>query len=234
MKYIIVGLGNFGSSLATKLTSQGHEVIGIDIDMDKVERYKESISHTICIDSTSENAVSGLPIAQTDVVLITIGEDQGQNVMVTALFKNLNAKYIISRAINPLHEKVLQALGVDDIIQPENEAATHWAKKLSLTGLIDSFELDNDYSIVQIQTPPTFYGKTVHALDLINQFNVMLLTTISFQQTQFGFGRNQTKSKIDGIVHPDFVIEPNTVLVLFGETNDLRRLFKYMHASQNS
>lgn len=87
MKYIIVGLGNFGSSLATKLTSQGHEVIGIDIDMDKVERYKESISHTICIDSTSENAVSGLPIAQTDVVLITIGEDQGQNVMVTALFK---------------------------------------------------------------------------------------------------------------------------------------------------
>ena len=61
MKYIIVGLGNFGSSLATKLTSQGHEVIGIDIDMDKVERYKESISHTICIDSTSENAVSDYP-----------------------------------------------------------------------------------------------------------------------------------------------------------------------------
>ena len=30
MKYIIVGLGNFGASLAEKLTSQGNEVIGID------------------------------------------------------------------------------------------------------------------------------------------------------------------------------------------------------------
>lgn len=228
MKYIIVGLGNFGSSLATKLTSQGHEVIGIDVDMDKVERYKESISHTICMDSTNEHAVSGLPLAQTDVVIITIGEDQGQNVMVTALFKNLNANRIISRAINPLHEKVLEALGVDEIIQPENEAATHWAKKLSLTGLIDSFELDNEYSIVEIKTPPAFFGKTVAQLDLKRQFNVMLLTTISQHKSQFGFGKHPAKSKIDGIANPDFVIAPDTILVLFGANQDLRRLFNYM------
>ena len=228
MRYIIVGLGNFGASLAVTLTSQGHEVIGIDVDMDKVDHYKESVSHTICMDSTNERAVSGLPIDNTDVVLITIGEDQGQNVMVTALFKNLNAKRLISRAINPLHQKVLEAIGVDDIIEPEYEAATHWSKKLSLHGIIDSFDLSKDYSIVEVKTPPAFYGKTVADLDLKNLFNVMLLTTISFHKSQFGFGKGQDKTVINGLASPDTVIQPDTLLVLFGETQDLKRLFKHM------
>ncbi len=123
MKYIIVGLGNFGSSLGMALTRQGHEVIAIDSSMQKVEAYKEVISHTICMDATDEYTVNGLPIVDTDIVIVAIGEDQGANVMATALFKTLKAKRLISRSINPLHEKVLQAIGVDDLIHPEKEAA---------------------------------------------------------------------------------------------------------------
>ncbi|BFM03845.1 hypothetical protein Psyaliredsea_24920 [Psychrobacter alimentarius] len=121
MKYIIVGLGNFGSSLGIALTRQGHEVIAIDSSMQKVEAYKEVISHTICMDATDEYTVKGLPISDTDIVIVAIGEDQGENVMVTALFKTLKAKRLISRSINPLHEKVLQAIGVDDLIHPEKK-----------------------------------------------------------------------------------------------------------------
>lgn len=105
MKYIIAGLGNFGSSLGMALTSKGHEVIAIDRSMQKVEAYKETISHTICMDATDECTVSGLPIADTDIVIIAIGEDQGANVMATALFKTLKAKRLISRSINPLASK---------------------------------------------------------------------------------------------------------------------------------
>src|SRR5690625_4199315 len=113
MKYIIVGLGSFGSSLGAKLTAQGNEVIGIDIQMSRVNNYRERLSHTIQMDATDEFAVSGLPIKDTDVVVIAIGEEQGDNIMATALFKNLQVKRLISRAENPLHEKVLQAIGVD-------------------------------------------------------------------------------------------------------------------------
>ena len=77
MKYIIVGLGSFGSSLGVALTSQGHEVIAIDSSMQKVEAYKELITHTICMDATDEYAVKGLPIVDTDIVVVAIGEDQG-------------------------------------------------------------------------------------------------------------------------------------------------------------
>jgi trk system potassium uptake protein TrkA len=115
MKYIIIGLGNFGASLAQKLTEQGNEVIGIDTRMSKVDAYKEKISHTICMDSTDEYTVSGLPLKDTDIVLVAIGEDQGANIITTAIFKNFEVKRLISRAINPLHEKVLQAIGVDEI-----------------------------------------------------------------------------------------------------------------------
>lgn len=87
MKYIVVGLGNFGASLAEKLTAQGNEVIGIDTRMAKVDLYKERISHTICMDATDEFTVSGLPLKDTDVIVVAIGEDQGANVMATALFK---------------------------------------------------------------------------------------------------------------------------------------------------
>ena len=132
MKYIIVGLGNFGASLAQKLTALGNEVIGIDKKMSKVDAFKEKMSHTICMDATDEFTVSGLPLKETDMVIVAIGEDQGANIMTTALFKNLQVKRLISRAINPLHEKVLQAIGVDEIVHPEEETAERWAKKLCL------------------------------------------------------------------------------------------------------
>ncbi len=96
MKYIVVGLGSFGASLAAKLTEAGNEVIGIDTNMDRVDHYKEHISHTICMDATDEFTVAGLPLKDTDMVVVAIGEDKGASVMATALFKNLQVKRLIS------------------------------------------------------------------------------------------------------------------------------------------
>lgn len=107
MKFLIIGLGNFGVSLAEKLTMQGHEVIGVDKRMEKVAAYKEKITHTICLDATDENVFKTLPLRNTDVVIVAIGEDEGANIMVTALCKDAEVKRLISRAVNRLHEKVL-------------------------------------------------------------------------------------------------------------------------------
>lgn len=82
MKYIIIGLGNFGASLAEKLTQRGNEVIGVDNDLAKVEALKEKISHTVCLDATNSFIVSGLPLKETDIAIVAIGEDQGANIMV--------------------------------------------------------------------------------------------------------------------------------------------------------
>lgn len=62
MKFIVLGLGNFGSELSIKLTELGHEVIGVDSNMKRVEFLQDSITHTICMDTTDESAIKSLPV----------------------------------------------------------------------------------------------------------------------------------------------------------------------------
>jgi trk system potassium uptake protein TrkA len=222
MKYIIVGLGNFGASLAEKLTAQGNEVIGIDNRMTKVDLYKEKISHTICMDATDEYTVSGLPHKETDIVIIAIGEDQGANVMSTALFKNFQVKRLISRAIDPLHEKVLMAIGVDEIVHPEEETAERWAKKLCLTNVIDSFELSNDFSIIEIEVPKQFVGKTIKEIELRSKYNLLALTTIRKTEVKSFVGKTRNEDQVQGVASSNTVLNENDILVVYGAKNDLR------------
>lgn len=226
MKYIIIGLGNFGASLAQKLTEQGNEVIGIDTNMTKVDAYREKISHTICMDATDEFTVSGLPLKETDIVLVAIGEDQGSNIMVTALFKNFEVKRLISRAINPLHEKVLQAIGVDEIVHPEEETAERWAKKLCLSNVVDSFELNSDYSIIEAKVPTDYIGKTVREVAFPRKFNLLVLTIIKKVEVKSILGKTKTETQIQGVASADNELEANDILVLYGSNKDLQIFLK--------
>jgi trk system potassium uptake protein TrkA len=226
MKYLIVGLGNFGASLAEKLTSQGNEVIGIDTRMNKVDALKEKVSHTICMDATDEFTVSGLPLKDTDVVVVAIGEDQGANIMVTALFKNLDVKRLISRAINPLHEKVLKAIGVDEIVHPEEETAERWAKKLCLSGVVDSFELSDDFSIVEINLPPEYIGQKISEIGIRKKYNLLVLTTIKSSQVKSSIGYSSKVHKVQGVASPDLILEKDDILVVYGANKDIQMLLK--------
>lgn len=222
MKYIIVGLGSFGSSLAVKLTQQGNEVIGIDHRMSKVDFYKERISHTICMNATDEGVVSGLPLDDTDVVIISIGKDQGANILATALFKNLKVKRLISRAIDTLHENILKAIGVDEIVHPEEETAERWAKKLCLDNVVDSFELSEDFSIIEIKVPQQFVGKTIREIQLRAKYNLLALTTIKRTEVESSVGKSIRKDRVQGVASPDTILEENDILAVYGSNRDLK------------
>lgn len=226
MKYIIIGLGHFGASLAEKLTQQGNEVIGIDTDMVKVDAYKEKISHTICMDATDEFTVSGLPLKDTDIVLVAIGENQGSNIMATALLKNMQVKRLISRSINPLHEKVLQAIGVDEIVNPEVETAERWAKKLCLTNVVDSFELNDDYSIIEAKVPLEYVGKTISEVNFRRNFKLLVLTIIKEVEVKSVLGKSKLEKQIQGVSVADDLIEADDILVMYGSNKDLQSFLK--------
>lgn len=225
MKYIVFGLGTFGSSLAEKLTNHGHEVIGVDKRMEKVDLLKEKITHTICMDATDELSVSGLPLDDTDVVIVTIGEDEGANIMVTALLKNLNVKRLISRALNNLHEKVLKAIGVHEIVHPEEETAERWSKKLCLSNVIDSFELSDNYSIVEIKAPNDFFGKSLKELDLRKKHNLIILTTL-IPDNSVEFPDIQLNRQSSGVATPETIVGKNEILVAFGKNEDINKFLK--------
>lgn len=224
MKYIIFGLGNFGSSLGQKLTEQGNEVIGIDRSMEKVDDLKEKISHTICMDSTDQFTVSGLPLKDADVVIVAIGEDQGANIMTTAVLKNLKVKRLISRAITPLHETVLEAIGVDEIVHPEEETAERWAKKLCIKGVVDSFELSGKYSIVEIEVPKRYIGQTLQEASINKKYNLVVLTTLKKTNKTNLLGNDSREIQVKGVATPKTVLEENDIMVIYGDNQDIRKL----------
>ncbi|WP_313502483.1 potassium channel family protein [Kaistella carnis] len=226
MKYIVVGLGNFGLSLAEKLTKLGNEVIGIDNSIAKVEAVKEKISYAICLDATDEFAMSGLPWKDTDIVIIAIGEDTGANIMATAMVKKLHPNRIISRAITPIHETILEAMNVETIIHPEDESAERWAKKLSLKGMVDSFELSINYSIAEISIPDKLVGKTIEEVGFRNNYNLVCVTIIKKIADKNLFGKVKRINQIQGVVTTDTVLEAADILVIYGDNEDIKKFIK--------
>ena len=226
MKYIIIGLGNFGASLAEKLTAMGNEVIGVDTNMGKVELIKDKITHSVNLDSTDITAVSNLPLKDTDVVIVGIGEDKGANILATALMKQFKVKRLISRAVSPLQEMVLEAMGVDEIIHPEEETAERWAKKLNLQGVVDSFELNKDYSIVETTIPEEYEGKTLLEVDLRKKYDLIVLTTIKMVTEDNMLGAAREVAHVQGVASAQTILKSGDIMVIYGHNKDIKRLLK--------
>lgn len=226
MKYIIIGLGNFGTSLGEKLTQMGHEVIGVDNRMGQVEALKERLTHTICLNCTDQQAVESLPLRDTDAIIISIGEDEGANLMTTALMKQMKVKRLISRAISPLHETILTAMGVDEIVHPEEETANRWAKKLTMNGVVDSFELTGQYNIVEAQIPKRYIGKTLEEVSFLRNYGVLVLTTISTIDEKSLIGKTKKVTRVNGVASSETVLNEGEIMVLFGNINDIKDLLK--------
>ena len=226
MKYIIIGLGNFGASLAEKLTSMGNEVIGVDLNMSKVEAIKDKITHAVNLDSTDVTAVSNLPLKDTDVVIVGIGEDKGANIMATALMKQLHVKRIISRAVSPLQEMVLEAMGIDEIIHPEEETAERWSKKLNLQGVVDSFEVNRDYSIIETAVPDDYDGRTLEDIGLKRKYDIIVLTTIKITREENLIGAPRKVSNVQGVASARTVMHKDDIMVLYGHNKNIKKLLK--------
>jgi len=226
MKYVILGLGNFGSSLAQKLVGMGHEVIGVDHEMEKVNALKEQITNTICLDITDQQAITNLPLQDADIVMVCIGEDQDANIMATALMKQTGVKRLIARAVSPLHETILEAMQVDEIIHPEEETAERWANKLNIRGVVDSYELTDEYSIVKAKVPEAFVGKTLEELSLRRDYNVLVLTTIKEVEEKNRLGITRKVNQVQGVASSLTRLEEGHIIVLYGEIDHIQKLLK--------
>lgn len=224
MKCIIIGLGNFGAPLAQMLTEMGNEVIGIDNKMSKVDALKEKITHTICLNCTDVQAVSSLPLRDTDLVIIAIGEDEGANLMATAIMKQFKVKRIISRAVSPLHLTILEAIEVDEIIHPEEEAAERLAKRLNIKGVIDSYELTPEYHIIEARTPKRYVGKTLEQIGFRRNYNVVVLTTIKETKERNLLGALKKVNKVQGVASATTVLEENDIMVMYGKIDDIQKV----------
>ena len=226
MKYIIIGLGHFGSSLGQKLTSMGHEVIGVDPEMSKIEAVKGLMTHAVCMNPSDPQAVSSLPIKEADAVIVCIGVNEGANILATAMMKQMNAKHLICRAISPLHRTVLEAMQVDDIVYLEEETAHRWAKKLNISGVLDAYEITGEFNIIETVVPKKFIGKTLEETKIRNRYNILVLATIKIVEQKNIIGVIKKTKQIQEMASASTLLEENDILVLYGKIKDIEDLMR--------
>lgn len=130
MKYLVIGLGNFGSTLAEELTRQGNDVIGTDAQEQRVEEIKERISVAYIMDATDSAALQSLPLGDIDAVIVAIGQSLSASLRVVAALKKLSVKSIFVRAIDSVHLSILVAMNIEQIFIPESYAARIFADRI--------------------------------------------------------------------------------------------------------
>ena len=125
MKYLVIGLGIYGANLAIDLANLGHEVVAVDINPIKVEEIKSYVSTVFVADTTEESSIQILPLNNIDMAIVAIGENFGASVKTVALLRKAGMRKIIARAIDPLHEAILQGLQIERVVRPEQRDTRH-------------------------------------------------------------------------------------------------------------
>ncbi len=221
MNFIVFGLGSFGAALCEQLVSFGHEVIGVDKQMERADKYKHSITHTIALDSTSKEAMAQLNFHNMDASIVGIGEDEGATIMTVALLKQMNVNRIVCRVTSPLQKIVLEAMNITEFVYPETSSAERLALKLDLPGVIDSFQITQDYRLLEVAVPDRYVGRSINDLNLAKRYQLVLVTIIKNVKQKGMFDNDRNEMNVVGIVSPETVLMKGDILLLFGAPKDL-------------
>ncbi|MDO5570531.1 MAG: TrkA family potassium uptake protein [Bacteroidales bacterium] len=226
MKFIIIGLGNLGYTMAKLLTEQGDEVIGVDSNLSRVEEYKNDMSSTICMDVSEFHALSSLPIKEVDVVIVAIGDVLSTSIEAVAYVKQLGAKRIFARTNSRVETAILEAIGIDCIMKPSEFAAEMYSFDVSSSKIEALFPVDDSYRIYEFKAPKVFLGNNIESLKLEDNFKMKLVSVLrpTFQLNMFGNKNNVLKVISD--ISPQTIINEGDVLVVFGRKEDFAKMKK--------
>lgn len=175
MRYLIIGLGIYGSNLALDLTDMGHEIVGADNRKQNIDAIKDRISTVYLIDATDEYALSLLPLNNVDLVIVAIGENFGASIKVVALLKKMKVKHIYARAIDALHESILRGFDIDRIITPEQRAARDLTDEMALGAKVQSLAVDDDNYVMKFSVPSHLIGTRYAEIDFQGEYGLKLI-----------------------------------------------------------
>lgn len=218
MNIVAIGLGNFGASLAKILTSLGHDVLGVDNDLNRVEYFKDSVANTICLDATDPHALRLLPIKEADVFVVCIGGDFGISVQIAALLQKFGVNRVICRESSSIHLTVLNAIGIKETFNPEYESARIIGQKLPLQGIQNLFSITDSFKIIDMLAPDFLIGKKYSIAQFKKETHLKIVALKRNHRLIFSSAmatENEDKIEIE--------LKENDTMVLAGELKDIKR-----------
>ncbi|WP_396626444.1 potassium channel family protein [Luteitalea sp.] len=210
--YAVIGLGRFGSAVASTLISLGQDVIGVDDSEDRVREMGELTSNALQIDATDIRALRQAGVGEADVAIISIGENIEASLLIVMQVKDLGVETIIAKAASPLHGRILEKVGVSRVIFPEREMAERTARSLVIPNALDYIALSKDFSLVEVGVPASFVDHTLRSIDLRARHGLTLVAI-----------KRQVGGKEETLVSPpaDEVLRNGDVLALLGSNEKL-------------
>lgn len=171
-QYVVIGLGRFGASVARTLAEKGYNVLAIDRDEALVQELSSEVTHAVQADSTDETAMNALGIRNFDVAIVAIGADVHSNILTTMILKEMGVNYVVAKAVDQLHGKVLAKVGADKVVFPERDMGLRIALNLISSNFMDIIEFAPNYSIMEIMATKGMIGRTLNDLQMRSRFGV--------------------------------------------------------------
>lgn len=212
-QYAVIGLGRFGLSLAATLAKAGNEVLVIDTNEDIVQKHSDLFTHAVTADTTDEQAIKALGLRNFDVVVVAIGHDVQASVLTTLLLKEIGVKYIVAKADNQYHGKMLEKIGADKVVFPERDMGKRIAHNLMAAGVVEYIEVAQDLGLMETTVPANLRGISLLASDLRPKYGITVL----------GIRRN---GRILLSPSPEEVFREGDALILVGDSTGIHRFEK--------
>lgn len=214
-QFVVIGLGRFGSTLAKTVYELGHDVLAIDKDEEKVQDIADHVTHAIQMDATDENALKNVGLRNFDVAVVTIGSDIQASIMATLLTKEMGVNFIIAKAHNEQHAKVLDKIGADKVILPEQDMGVRVAHNLVSSNILDYIELSSEYSIMEIEVLDEWDSKSLKDLELRKKYGINIVAI-------------KDGNNINVSPNAEERIRKGDIMVALGSVGDLRKLEKIL------
>ena len=172
-QYLVFGLGRFGSSLARALCAQGQEVLAVDSDQELVNQNAPHVTQALQLDATDEEALRS---QNFDAAVVAIGQNTRDSILICVLLKEMGIPYLIAKANDDLHAKVLRKIGVDKVVFPERDMGVRLARSIITPSVLDLMELSGDYQLAEILLPSGWEGESLRSADVRRKFGVNILS----------------------------------------------------------
>ena len=181
-QYLVIGLGRFGSAVATTLSQQGMEVLAIDHNMERVEEHRSLLTEVIRADAMEKSVLEQIGASNFETAIVTIGGDVTASGTVTMLLKDMGVKNVIVKAYDAFHGRMLTKLGADKVVYPERDMGQRIAHNLVSEKIMDFIELSPDYSLMEMRPNPEWIGKTLAELNLRTRHSINVVAVRSGEE----------------------------------------------------
>ena len=209
----MLGMGSFGTALSRKLAANGCRVTGVDGRRERLDAVKNEIHEAVIGDCTDRELLENLPIRDATAVFISLGENISQSLLATLHVKELGARNVIVKGVTKEHGKILEHLGVDRVVFPEEEVARELADRMTWPNVLDYLPIDPEYSVAEVAMPESLAGQTLAEADLRNRFGVNVMGL-----------KDVMKGKFDMFPDARTKLLDDQVLLVVGREKDLARL----------